>query len=74
MEVLNTMTKIMDNVRTHGGIALHGVMGANLSVALWRTLARDSTKTLDARPAPKRSGPLCDNTGHGKQLPNDNPV
>ena len=71
MEVLNTMTKIMDNLRKHGGIALHGVMGANLSVALWRTLARASTMTLDARPAPKRSG---DDTGLGEQLPNDNPV
>ena len=48
MGVLNTMTKIMDNLRKHGGIALHGVMGANLSVALWRTLARASTMTLDA--------------------------
>ena len=49
MEVLNTMTKIMDNLRKHGGIALHGVMGANLSVASWWTPARDFTKILDAR-------------------------
>ena len=74
MEVLNTMTKIMDNLRKHGGIALHGVMGANLSVALWRTLARASTMTLDARPAPKRSEATLRRYWPWQQLPNDNPV
>jgi hypothetical protein len=48
--------------KDHGRLAhawrhrLHGARSANLSVAFWRTPARASTKTLDARPALKRSG------------------
>jgi hypothetical protein len=72
MEVLNTMTKIMDHLHTHGGIACtarwaliyRSLRGGRLRVILQRSWTRDGTE----------AEPLCDNAGLGKQLPNDNPV
>src|SRR5262245_32644515 len=73
MEVLNTMTKIMDNLRTHSGIACmarraliyRSLCGGRLHAALqgpWTDRHRSG------------AGPRCDDTGRGKRLPHDNPV
>jgi len=72
MEVLNTMTKIMDDSRTHGGIACmarwaliyRSLCGGRLHAILQRPWTRDQTE----------AEPLCDDTGRGKQRPNENPV
>jgi hypothetical protein len=73
MEVLNTMTKIIDNLRTHGGIAsmaqwapiYRSLCGGRVHATLQRTWTRDRHREAE---------PLYDDTGRGKQLPNDNPV
>ena len=74
MEVLNAMTKIINNLRTRGGIACmtrsaliyRSLCGGRLHANLQRPWTRDRYRS--------GAGPLCDDTGHGKQLPSDNPV
>jgi hypothetical protein len=72
MEVLNTMTKIINSLRTHGGIAR-----VRRWVLIYRSLCDGRRRAMLPRPTRATSTEaelLCDHTGRGKQLANDNPV
>src|SRR5262245_59237804 len=59
------------NLRTHGGIACMA-----RCALIYRSLCDACTRLYKdpGRATDTEAEPLCDDTGHGKQFPNDNPV